>query len=316
MKYLLLVLCIVFIHKLSSSQQPPGMLGKRSLISYNMTASTRLLPVIFGNNSGRFVYDEEEGVVDDPNLLRFAHNFHYLYITKRHFGVGLVYNFENLNIPSTSNLSNVQLQYPLSGSSFMMTMGIIDKMETPTFTSHTIKPSIMWTAKQSFLPVGFRNILGFGPRFTNISSRRPVYVSVLEYPDFFQDNVGLEEAVYKFPENNIPEEIDLSNTAWELSYQGLISYPVTKNLMIELGFTLRTAFGNSMDENVTNNREFLQNRLDNYIESVTPDNPLDPERALRLKIEENYYGFDYSEAISRENLFSVFSMQFGLAFAF
>lgn len=278
------------------SQKPPGMLGKRNLISYNFTASTRSIANIFSGDNTRKEYKNTiKDFTEERNLFRSAHNFHYMYILKRSFGIGIVYNYEIMKPNTTRNFVNPSLYHD---SYTMGSIATITDLEDLEFIVHTIKPSIMWTAKESFLPVGYRNILSIGPRFVDLKNQS-YYVGVQDY------SVNNSTQVYELDE--VPNQVDLSSMALDFSYTGVINYPVTKSIMIELGLTFRTAFGGDISDKLSANRSYLDSQVDNAF--------LQNDEIIEKLVEREFYGADYSELLQFENLTNIFSMQFGVAFA-
>lgn len=296
MKKTYTILFLLFLSTFVFAQKPPGMLGKTNLVSYNFTASTRIIANAFSSVSGRKEYNEStDNFTDELNIFRSAHNVHYLHILKRSFGVGLVYNYEVIK----PNDGNGFIQgYPDVDFAPGFNGFEIRDAENPEFVAHTIKPSIMWTAKESFLPIGYRNILSVGPRFLNLKDQSYFF------------NAGtfdnLDFQTYELDEK--PDQVDLSAIAIDMSYTGIISYPVTKSIMIELGLTFRTAFGGDIFEKALENQSYLNDYASEAFLS-------DEEIAKRI-IEKEFYGYDYSETLKFENLTNIFSMQFGVAFAF
>ena len=289
--------CILLLSTLAmnilAQEEPSGFLGKKHLFSLNASGSFRILPLIGPESStDRDQFNEATNTFDfEPNLLRSSINASYLFITKRNKGFGLMYHYEVFRSSYTNS-------YITGMHDFYGNTVTINRIESPEFTSHAIKPNYIWTAKTSFLPVGFRGILGLGPRFVSLNTNRDYHVLATA---LVPNTNYTSSEIYKISE--MPEEVNVSFTAIELSYNGIIAYPITKSLMIEFGFAFRTAYTLSYENNLAENQAYYNNldiEMDDY----------------ETFINKTFYAFDYTDMVKMENWRNVFSMNLGLSFAF
>lgn len=272
-------------------EEPSGFLGKKNLLSFNASGSFRILPLIGPESSAdRDQFNEETNTFDfETNLVRSSLNASYLKINKRNKGFGLMYHYEVFRVNYTNSF--VLGFYDFNGNDLS-----INRIESPEFTSHTIKPNFVWTAKTSFLPVGFRGILGLGPRFVSLNTNRNYHsLATVPVPNSNFSNTEIHRI------SDMPEEVKVNFTAIELSYNGIIAYPVSKSIMIEFGFAFRTAYTLSYEDNLAQNRA--------YYESIDVDD-------YETFIDKTFYTFDYTDMVKKENWRNVFSMNLGLSFAF
>jgi hypothetical protein len=274
-----------------AQEEPSGFLGSKNLISINASGSFRILHLLGPQTTAsRDVFDEKTNTFDfEENLFRSSINASFLRITKRNKGFGLMYNYETFRVNYTNEyISNF---YDFNDQTLS-----INRVESPEFISHAIKANHVWTAKTSFLPVGFRGILGLGPRFVSLNTNRDYYAAAT-VPEPGTNFTSSE--IHKISE--MPEDVKVSFSAIELSYNGIIAYPVTKNLMVEFGFAFRTAYTLSYENNLSANIDYYSNKdIDTYEEFI----------------DKKFYTFDYTDMVKKENWRNVFSMNLGLSFAF
>lgn len=285
----LIVFCLSTILPVLGQNEPPGFLGNRNLFSLNASGSVRAFAGL--GTYARDKYDENTSTIENTsNLLRGSINASFLRVTKRSKGFGLTYHYDVFKVGN--NVDFIAGDYNFNAEGVR-----ISQKESPEFISHTIKPNYVWTAKESFLPVGFRGVFGIGPRFLKLNTKRDYYAHsmVTENGNFnvFNSNIT--------PINEMPEDVKVNITGIEMSYNGIIAYPISKSIMIELGFAFRTAFTLNYETTLMNNREY-------YF-----DKPLDDYQDV---IEEAFYAFDYTEIVKRENWRNVFSMNFGFSYSF
>jgi hypothetical protein len=291
-RFILLLLPLIPITAfLNAQDEPSGFLGKKNLVSFNASGSLQILPLFGGQYANyRVRYNESiSNFEEQSNLIRNSLNASFLHIRKRNKGLGLMYHYETFRVGYT--FSYIQNAYDFNGQTLF-----IDQVESPEFISHSIKPNFVWTAKESFLPVGFRGILGIGPRFVSLNTRRDYYVAAF-VPTSNPSNPSKE--IYRI--SKIPEEVKINFSALEFSYNGIIAYPVSKSLLIEFGFAFRTAYTLSYEETLAANIDYYANQDLTVYGDV---------------IDKVFYTFDYSDMVKRQNWRNIFSMNLGLSFAF
>lgn len=280
----LLITCLLIAH--FSNGQAKGFLGKENFIAVSVPMHVEMSNARFSE----YIYDKSSDLIEYQygfkfnKLISLGLNAEYYRILTKRTGFGIEFNYFRRNAFFKSYQDNIFNDQGTTNNTLNYRFAI------PRLNVYTYKAYYTYASSTSFLPIGARHKLAVGYQNFNLNHNNV----------FYQTSVGSTINEVKRLEN-IPEGLEYSYNAIELSYGATFSYPLSESLFLDLGFDFRYhIFLNNEQENEAQN-ELMQS------------NSHDHETLILQKIHDPFNTIDYK---SMRYLWDMVSFKIGVSFAF